>query len=396
MSNSLMARSADAPDTPPRLRIWLLSPYHTGSHASWAKGLVRHSSHRIELLTMAGRFWKWRMQGGAIELANQARQRLARGEVPHAIMVTDMVNLPQWLGLLRRDLPAGIPLFYYMHENQLTYPPRPGEKPDLTYAMLNWNSQLCADRVIFNSHFHRENWFAEVPKLLKHFPDYNHLALVEEVQALSGVLPVGIAAEQIAGRRRPKSGDEGEEAAPLIVWNQRWEYDKRPDRFFRLLYRLQEAGVPFRLAVAGENFRNVPQEFEEARARLADHIVHWGYLPSYEGYIDLLAQADLVISTADHEFFGISVLEAMAAGAFPLLPDRLSYPELLPSALHPACLYQDDDDLYQKALLRLRSPRLAPPSLGAHITQHFDWSAVARQYDVLLREVVRNSRPGQD
>jgi hypothetical protein len=114
-----------------------------------------------------------------------------------------------------------------------------------------------------------------------------------------------------------------------------------------LLYRLQTAQIPFRLAVAGENFRNAPSEFETAR-RLAEHVVHWGYLPTRADYVALLSQADLVISTAEHEFFGISVLEAICAGAFPLLPNRLSYPELIPAELHPACLYADEDDLAQE------------------------------------------------
>lgn len=85
------------------------------------------------------------MQGGAIELAAQARQLLdATSTAPQMIVATDMVNLPGWLGLLRQQLSVGTPILFYMHENQLTYPWRPGEKPDLTYAMINMaKSTLC-------------------------------------------------------------------------------------------------------------------------------------------------------------------------------------------------------------------------------------------------------------
>jgi len=333
---------------------------------------------------MAGRFWKWRMQGGPVELAAQARQLLAEGPPPSAILATDMLNLPVWLGLLRGALPAEIPIFLYMHENQLTYPPRPNEKPDLTYAVINWLSQLAADRVIFNSDYHRRSWFAALPNLLKHFPDYNHLEQIETMRERTLVLPVGIRCGAIDEARR--NAAPRREDPPLILWNQRWEYDKRPDRFFRLLYRLAENGIDFRLAVAGENFRREPEEFEEARQRLASHIVHWGYVESVQAYRELLCQTDLVISTADHEFFGISILEAVAGGAFPLLPNRLSYPELIPVELHPACLYTDEDDLYTKATHRLRHPRPAPPSLQAHVRAHFDWPVVAAQYDELTIE----------
>ncbi|MEZ4859991.1 MAG: DUF3524 domain-containing protein [Caldilineaceae bacterium] len=365
-------------------RIWLLSPYHTGSHQAWANGYASHSRYQVQLLTMAGRFWKWRMQGGAVALAAQAHAQLATTGAPSAIITTDMVNLPAWLGLLRQTLPTNIPILHYMHENQLTYPWRPGERQDLAYAMINWLSQLAATRVAFNSHYHADSWFEALPRLLKHFPDYNHLSLVDDVLQKSFVLPVGIACQRIAQQISAVDPSEERTAPPLIVWNQRWEYDKRPDRFFNLLYRLRTTGVPFQLAVAGENFRNTPTEFDEAQQRLADCIVQWGYLPTYPAYLQLLSQAALVISTADHEFFGISILEAIMAGAFPLLPNRLSYPELIPRTLHPACLYDDEEDLFQKARQRLQLPRPAPPSLQAHIEAHYDWPPVAAAYDEQL------------
>ncbi len=367
------------------LRIWLLSPYHTGSHALWARGYAHHSRHQIQLLTMPGRFWKWRLQGGAVELAHQARRRLAQEGAPHAVLATDMLHLAVWAGLMRRELPVHVPFLLYMHENQLTYPWPPHEKPDLTYAMFHWLSQLCADGVAFNSQYHLESWFQALPNLLKHFPDYNHLDRIHAVRARSRVLPVGIELPE------GKPGPPGR--PPLILWNQRWEYDKRPDRFFRLLFRLAADGVAFRLAVAGENFRQVPQEFQEARTRLADRIVHWGYLPDRGAYRQLLSQADLVISTADHEFFGVAVLEAVAHGAFPLLPARLSYPELIPAELHPACLYADEEDLYAKARRRLEHPRKAPPSLVRHVRSRYGWSRVAPMYDAWVVEAVHG--PGR-
>ncbi len=378
------------------MQIWLVSPYHAGSHKAWAEGYARHSRHTVTLLTMAGRFWKWRMQGGAIELAAHARRLLASGPPPDLILATDMLNVPAWLGLLRNVLPGRVPVVLYMHENQLTYPWRPGEGRDLTYAMINWLSQLAADRVIFNSRYHHDAWFDELPRLLKHYPDYNHLSLVAQVKARSCVLPVGIDARAIQesafGARTATSPHSHIPSSPhpFILWNQRWEHDKRPDRFFDLLYRLRAEGVPFRLAVAGENFRTVPQEFDEARTRLADVIEHWGFATTRADYLRLLAQADLVISTAEHEFFGISVLEAMAAGAFPLLPNRLSYPELIPVSHHSACLYDDEEALFVKARewLQYYRPGWTPSLLRESVADRFDWAVVAAMYDEFLQRMI--------
>ena len=194
---------------------------------------------------MAGYFWKWRMHGGAVELAGQARAALAAGERPDALIATSMTNLPAFLALLRREI-GGIPSLLYMHENQLTYPLPPGSKRDLTYGMMQHLAMLSADRVRFNSAYHLRSWFDEVPRLLKHFPDYTHLETVAAARDKSAVLPVGCDLRRLDRYKispperhpersvtMPHAVEDGSSAnradAPLILWNQRWEYDKDPE-----------------------------------------------------------------------------------------------------------------------------------------------------------------------
>ena len=78
----------------------------------------------------------------------------------------------------------------------------------------------------------------------------------------------------------------------------------------------------FDVALAGQRYTEEPEEFERLRSTLGTRLVHDGHA-DLEAYRQLLCAADVVVSTARHEFFGIAVVEAIYAGAFPVLPNQL-------------------------------------------------------------------------
>ncbi|MGD8598437.1 MAG: DUF3524 domain-containing protein [Anaerolineae bacterium] len=383
------------------MKVLLIEPYYTGSHQAWADGYQAHSRHQIELLTLPGRFWKWRMQGGALTLARQA---LELDSQPDLILASDMLNLPVFLslynGLAAKDQLgadrahlSNLPVAFYFHENQLTYPLQPGEKRDLHYGFINFVSALRADAAFFNSAYHLHAFFDELPRLLKHFPDYAELWAVDALRAKSRVLPLGLDLSHLAGHRLGGAAADQRANArrPLILWNHRWEYDKDPETFFRAIYTLageaENSGPDFGLIILGESFRNEPAEFLVARDRLAKHLVHFGYAQDPAAYARLLGQADIVVSTALHEFFGAAVVEACYCGCFPILPHRLAYPELIPEEHHARCLYEDFDGLLnhlRQAVHRVEETRAF--SLQSHMAR-FDWTQMAPLYDEVLEQV---------
>lgn len=383
------------------MHVLLVSPYHGGSHQAWAEGYRRHSSHEVELLTLPSRFWKWRMHGGAVTLARRFLERQDGGSrsAPEVLLATDMLDLTTFLALVRRHHPT-LPAALYMHENQLTYPLPPdpntgsmrrqhGER-DLHYAFINYASMLAADRVYFNSQYHRESLFEALPRFLGRFPEYNERRTIPSLREKASVLPVGLEPiaplEEASGSNAPPSPGNGVTGAPpLILWNQRWEYDKNPGAFFDALYQISEEGIPFRLALCGERFSHSPGVFEEAIKKLQAHLVHVGYA-DVDRYQQLLWAADIVISTAHHEFFGISILEAISCETFPILPRRLSYPELIDSAYHDCCLYEAAEGLLRRLRWALRNGPAAAriaAELAPAVAQ-FSWHSLAARYDAVL------------
>jgi glycosyltransferase involved in cell wall biosynthesis len=300
-----------------------------------------------------------------------------------------MLNLPLFLALAGERL-AATPLALYFHENQLTYPLRPGEKRDLHFGFINFVSALRADAVFFNSAYHLEAFFDELPRLLKHFPDYNELWAVEALRAKASVLSLGLDLRRF-DESRPLERDRDQ---PAILWNHRWEYDKDPETFFEALYELDADAFAFDLILLGESFRNQPSEFLEARRRLSERIVHFGYADDTAAYARLLWAADIVVSTALHEFFGASVVEACYCDCFPILPRRLSYPELIPEAYHDVCLYDGSAGLRRRLRQAISQAAVRRTQGLRDRMACYDWQQMAPRYDDILERVVAAGRKG--
>ena len=381
------------------MNILALEPWYGGSHRTFLDGLMQHSRHTFYPITMAARFWKWRMHGGSVTMARKAMQALADGFRPDVILANGMVNLPAFLALTRQAF-ADVPVVLYFHENQLTYPLPEETERDYTYGYINYLSCLAADRVVFNSAFHDAEFMEALTVLLRAFPDYTHLHTVQEIRRKASVLHVGMdlqAHDAFADEYEPHQWGPSMRP-PIVLWNQRWEYDKNPEAFFRLMNRLDDAGCDFRLILAGEHFTEQPYEFEQAFKRYAERILHYGYAEDFQEYSRLLHRADLVVSTALHEFFGIAIMEAIYCGCHPLLPNRLSYPELIPASLHrpllhAPVLYDDEEQLFQMMYRILKGEeRPLPTSTLRDICERLDWRHHVQAYDDLLEDVLASTQ----
>ena len=363
------------------MKVLCLEPWDGGSHRSFLDEWSNHSRHHWTRLGLPPRRWKWRMRHSALTLAEEVESRLSAGESWDLLLCSDMLDLATFRGLVPGlEVEATV---VYFHENQLTYPVREEAERDLHFAFTNFTTALAADAVWFNSDFHRREFLGALEDFLGRMPDHRPQGAVEAIEVKSQIEPPGILPPPSGGR---SLGD-----GPLhLLWAARWEFDKDPETFFQALFQLQDLGVHFRLSVLGESFRQSPQIFSVARERLAHHIVRWGYEASRDDYQRALAEAEVVVSTARHEFFGIGMVEAMAAGCRPLLPRRLAYPELLsgvPSGEVEEFFYEGESAELARRLVRLADSREegrlwpGPEDRCSAEMARFFWPGRAREMD---------------
>lgn len=316
------------------MRILLLSAYDAMSHAYWRKGLVQaFPEYEWTVLVLPPRYFNWRLRGNSLSWAFGERETLEKDY--DLLICTSMTDLSALKGMV--PALADTPTLCYFHENQFAYPQSESQHKSVEPLILNIYTALAADQVLFNTAYNRETFLQGASALLKKLPDQVPAGLVDLLQNKSAVLPVPLPDNVFVEPQHQSH-------KPLqVLWNHRWEYDKAPERFFKAMELLKEREVNFQLNVVGQRFRKVPEVFEKAKTSLADVIQTWGYVDSVEAYRRVLAESDVVVSTAIHDFQGIAVLEAVAAGCRPVVPDRLAYPELFANRYRYASMENDQD-----------------------------------------------------
>ena len=302
------------------MHILALEPYYGGSHKAFLDGWRQRSRHQFTLLTLPAYKWKWRMRHAPVSFSGQLAGVSEKERDWQILWCSDMLSLADFVGLATSDI-RDLPRIAYFHENQWTYPTGRPDPRDQHFGFSNLTTALSADQVWFNSAFHRDDFLTAAEKFIKKMPDFRPLDEIHRIRQKSIISHPGISIPPESAPR--KSG-------PLrILWAARWEHDKGPETFFEAIAALADRDLPFRLSVIGQTFDHTPKVFSESRRKLASYIDHWGYQKSHDDYVQCIRDADVFVSTAAHEFFGLSAAESIAAGCYPILPQRLAYPELL-------------------------------------------------------------------
>ena len=324
------------------MRILLLSAYDADSHRYWRQQIVsQFCGYDWTQLVLPGRYFNWRIRGNSLQWALTKRHKLEQDY--DLIIATSMVDLSALKGMVPNL--ASIPSLVYFHENQFAYPvsqqqTNTAKQANIEPMMVNLYTAVCATQLAFNSAYNRDSFIAGVADLMKRLPEKLPASLLDDLRNKSQVLPIPIALQSGAS-------DAANHAQQTInlVWNHRWEYDKGPDLLLACLRELGEQNIDFKLHLLGQQFRKQPEALQSIQAEFSEQLGQVGFVESRQAYEVLLQDSNFAISTAYHEFQGLSVGEAVQSGCLPLLPNRLSYPGLI-GAEH---CFDESGDLAQQA-----------------------------------------------
>ncbi len=318
------------------MRVLLLSAYAAQSHRYWQRGLrAMFPDWEWRELELPPRYFSWRVRGNPLHWSLAERPVLeARYDL---LIATSMVDLATLRGLV--PALARVPSLVYFHENQFDYPQDRQRHNLLEAQMVSLYSALAADRLAFNSAYNRESFLAGLTGLLARLPDFVPDGVVQSLAEKSEVLPVPIlpppepAGEGAVGPWPARGG-----TSPMrILWSARFEHDKGGDRLLAILRQLEAAGLDYQLALTGPQFRGAPPEFAQMEQEFAHRLVQFGFVESEAEYRAWQRGADVILSTALHEFQGLAVMEAVSLGCVPVVPDRLAYRDFYPARYRYAC-----------------------------------------------------------
>lgn len=348
-------------------KVLFIEPYYDGSHKYFADGLKKNYPADIDILSLPGYNWKWRMEGGAIELAEKYKNLK---ETYTKIICSSMLDLPTFLALTNIDT-SKISIILYFHENQFAYPVKEAHNADYHYSFISYKSALVADKLFFNSNYNYQTFFSGLEDLLKRLPKHEFSHTLSELKKKSKIVPIGFDTNEfniIAIK---------ETDLPIILWNHRWEYDKNPDLFFQTLIKLKNDGHQFELVVLGKQSNHYPPIFDKAKEILKNEILFWGFCDSRSEYLKWVKKSNLLPITSNQDFFGISLIEAIILGVYPLVPNRLAYPEHIRKN-HANYIFKNDSDFYDRLKnLIIEIPKI---NLKDFKTDEYKWTSVIQGF----------------
>lgn len=309
-----------------QLDILALEPFYGGPRRAMLETLTRYSRHRWNILKLPPRRIERRLTAAAQWFAEVLTKPVANA--CDILFTSEAINLAD---LLRLVPPLNAkPCVVYFHANQM---PRAG----LTNAatdLVNLNSAQAATEIWFNSIYHLRTFLTLASAFIASYPELAARNPMERMANQSQLVypPLDTALlNEIHSERQPQRQKR------LIFVDTR---DADLKLLNASLATLQRRGQPFSLVVVGAA-TGLDGSF--ARRTIPETDDH--------SLMAAMFEADTYVSTrmdapADHH-----AMRALAAGAWPIVPEVAVYPEIIPQSMRSRCLFNGSSDSLMGKLL---------------------------------------------
>ncbi|HEV8578105.1 MAG TPA: glycosyltransferase [Thermoanaerobaculia bacterium] len=305
-------------------------------------------------------------------LATRTNRRIVEHERPDVVEVGSPGLVP-WI-VRFAAAPLGVPLIHFFHSN---YP-----------ALFGTG---IAGRALARYARALDRLFAATVVTSASAADELRRAGVDRVVRI----PLGVDLELFHPARRARAaevrGRLGIAGGPLVVFVGRFAREKRLDLLLAAWPRIQSC-TGAQLLLVGDGPRR-ESLFRSTAGQAWAASVHWlPFTADRTGLAEILAAADLFVSSGGVETFGLAALEAMAAGTPVLSADRGGVAEQVIVAGAGALFRDGDAAALAAAAQRLLATDLTPLRALArtHAAREHDWEQVFERL-VALYEQVRRS-----
>jgi hypothetical protein len=360
----------------PQLDILALEPFYGGARRAMLETLVRCSRHRWTLLKLPPRRIERRLSVAANWFGEQlTRHWVGRVDLLFTSEALNLASLYQLMPPL-----SGKPSVVYFHENQL---PEVGTNTDSPLDMVNLNTASTANEIWFNSEWHRRTFLARAGALVDRHPELAVRKPMLRLKRKSSVMPPPVdfsAVTDALDARISRDGTalfvETRGGADVGLLNRALAILRERGERFRLIAVGPLEGLDLNGGTAGGSARLPPRT-------IADN--------DTAGQARGLCEAGVFVSVKPDAASDFMVVRALAAGCRPVLPESGFYPELLPPAMHRACLYDVSPgplaDRLQEALSPFQIAPARPEEMKRSLAP-FDAAAACKLFDERFEELV--------
>ena len=354
-----------------QLDILALEPFFGGARRAMLETIMRYSRHRWTLLRLPPRRIERRLAAAAHWFSEQlSRHWFGRADV---LFTSEAMNLADLLRMVP-DLTSK-PSVVYFHDNQL---PAEGMRAESPLHLVNLTTANAATEIWFNSLYHLKTFLRKATSLVDKHPELSARNPLPELTGKAHLMPppVDFTLDHDVLQQEQLTRD-----ARVLFVDTRDADLRSLNKALHILERRNEKvtlvtiGPVVGLETQGQRYTIAEQdEITQIRA---------------------LHQAGVMFSTRSHAAADYHAVRALNAGCWPIFPDTGVYPELLPEALHHACLYETGSG--DRLATQIQNTWLTEPPAGyekdlARILSRFNALEACHAIDERMEQIAGQSK----